>query len=42
MKKLVLINLHPQDHFGEEDISVLVQMPLNLGYVAPLTPKVWE
>ncbi len=42
MKKLVLINPHPQDHFGEENISVLVQMPLNLGYLAALTPKDWE
>lgn len=41
MKKLVLINPHPQDHFGEENISVLVQMPLNLGYVASLTPRDW-
>ncbi len=42
MKKLVLINPHPQDHLGEENISVLVQMPLNLGYIAALTPKDWE
>ncbi|MFQ5957491.1 MAG: B12-binding domain-containing radical SAM protein, partial [Candidatus Brocadiales bacterium] len=42
MKKLVLINPHPENHFGEENISVLVQMPLNLGYVAALTPRDWE
>jgi len=42
MKKLVLINPHPQEHLGEENISVLVQMPLNLGYIAALTPKDWD
>jgi radical SAM superfamily enzyme YgiQ (UPF0313 family) len=41
MKNLVLINPHPEVHYGEENISVLVQMPLNLGYVAALTPKDW-
>ncbi len=39
MKKLVLINPHPEVHYGEENVTVLVQMPLNLGYLAALTPR---
>ncbi len=39
MKKLVLINPHPPVHCGEENVAVLVQMPLNLGYLAALTPR---
>jgi len=43
MKRLVLINAYPDKHFGEENISVIVQMPLNLAYVAALTPRdEWE
>jgi radical SAM superfamily enzyme YgiQ (UPF0313 family) len=42
-KKLVLINPHPAGRFGEEDIRVIVQMPLNLAYVAAHTPRDgWE
>src|SRR5262249_26952543 len=39
MKRLVLINAYPEKHFGEENISVIVQMPLNLAYIAALTPR---
>lgn len=42
MKKMILINPHPPGRHGEESISVIVQMPLNLGYVAALTPGDWE
>lgn len=42
MKKLLLINPHPPGRRGEEDISVIVQMPLNLAYLAALTPDNWE
>ena len=43
MKRLVLINAYPDKHFGEENISVIVQMPLNLAYIAALTPRdEWE
>lgn len=38
-KKLVLINPHPAGRFGEEDIRVIVQMPLNLAYIAAYTPR---
>ena len=41
-KKLVLVNPHPAGRFGEEDIRVIVQMPLNLAYVAAHTPPEWE
>lgn len=42
-KKLVLINPHPQGRYGEEDIRVIVQMPLNLAYIAAHTPRdQWE
>ncbi|MGH9391089.1 MAG: B12-binding domain-containing radical SAM protein, partial [Vicinamibacteria bacterium] len=42
-KKLVLINPHPAGRYGEEDIRVIVQMPLNLAYVSAHTPKAdWE
>jgi len=41
-KKLVLINPHPPGHMGEECLRVIVQMPLNLGYIAALTPDDWE
>lgn len=42
MKKMLLINPHPPGRHGEEDISVIVQMPLNLAYLAALTPSDWE
>src|SRR5262249_44729235 len=43
MKRLVLINAYPDKHFGEENIWVIVQMPLNLAYIAALTPRdEWE
>src|SRR5262245_21099413 len=43
MKRLVLINAYPEKHFGEENISVIVQMPLNLAYIPALTPgEEWE
>lgn len=42
MPKLTLINPHPAGRFGEEDIRVIVQMPLNLAYVAAHTPEDWE
>ena len=39
----MLINPHPPGNRGEEDIKVIVQMPLNLGYIAALTPRdEWE
>jgi radical SAM superfamily enzyme YgiQ (UPF0313 family) len=38
-KKLVLINPHPAGRYGEEDIRVIVQMPLNLAYLAAYTPR---
>ena len=39
----MLINPHPPGNRGEEDIKVIVQMPLNLGYLAALTPRdEWE
>jgi len=40
--KLLLVNPHPPGRHGEEDISVIVQMPLNLAYLAALTPSDWE
>ena len=42
MKKLVLINPHPIGNVGEENVSVLNQMPVNLGYLKVLTPKHWQ
>ena len=43
MKRMVLIHPYPDKHFGEENISVIVQMPLNLGYIAAMTPREqWE
>lgn len=42
MKRMMLINPHPPGRHGEESISVIVQMPLNLSYVAALTPGNWE
>ena len=42
MKKMMLINPHPPGRHGEESISVIVQMPLNLAYIAALTPGDWE
>ena len=41
-KKLLLINPHPPGHMGEESLRVIVQMPLNLAYIAALTPDDWE
>ena len=41
-KKLILINPHPAGRHGEEDIRVIVQMPLNLAYIAAHTPDHWE
>jgi radical SAM superfamily enzyme YgiQ (UPF0313 family) len=39
----MLINPHPPGNRGEEDIKVIVQMPLNLAYISALTPKdEWE
>ena len=39
----MLINPHPPGNRGEEDIKVIVQMPLNLAYLSALTPKdEWE
>lgn len=37
MKKMLLINPHPPGRHGEESISVIVQMPLNLAYIIALT-----
>ncbi|MGR3311463.1 MAG: B12-binding domain-containing radical SAM protein [Candidatus Brocadiales bacterium] len=42
MKKMMLINPHPPGRHGEESITVIVQMPLNLAYLAALTPGNWE
>jgi radical SAM superfamily enzyme YgiQ (UPF0313 family) len=42
MRKLMLINPHPPGNRGEEDLKVIVQMPLNLAYIAALTPPDWE
>jgi radical SAM superfamily enzyme YgiQ (UPF0313 family) len=42
MPKLMLINPHPPLRRGEESISVIVQMPLNLAYLSSLTPPTWE
>ena len=43
MKKIMLVNPHPPGRHGEESISVIVQMPLNLAYIAALTPgDDWE
>ena len=42
MRKLILINPHPVDNVGEENVSVLNQMPVNLGYLKVLTPNNWE
>src|SRR5205809_5569241 len=41
-KKIVFVNPHPPQRRGEESISVIVQMPLNLAYLAALTPPTWE
>ncbi|OHB38951.1 MAG: hypothetical protein A3C38_08295 [Planctomycetes bacterium RIFCSPHIGHO2_02_FULL_50_42] len=41
-RKLVLINPHPIGNVGEENVSVLTQMPVNLGYLISLTPENWE
>lgn len=42
MKKMMLINPHPPGRHGEESLKVIVQMPLNLAYIAALTPGDWE
>ncbi len=42
MRKLLLINPHPIGNVGEENVSVLNQMPVNLGYLKSLTPSEWE
>lgn len=42
MPKVLFINPHHPGRHGEEDISVIVQMPLNLGYLIALTPDNWE
>jgi len=39
VRRLVLIQPYPADHVGEEDVSVIVQMPLNLAYLVALTPR---
>ena len=41
-RKLMLIAPHRPGRRGEETISVIVQMPLNLGYLIALTPDHWE
>lgn len=44
MKRMVLIHPYPRKkHFGEENVSVIVQMPLSLGYISALTPgQEWQ
>ena len=42
MKRLVLISPHPPGNVGEENVSVLTQMPLSLAYLKALTPAGWE
>ncbi len=42
MRKMMLVNPHPPGRHGEESITVIVQMPLNLAYIAALTPGDWE
>ncbi|MBM4053156.1 MAG: B12-binding domain-containing radical SAM protein [Planctomycetes bacterium] len=42
MKKMMLINPHKPGRHGEESITVIVQMPLNLAYIKSLTPGDWE
>ena len=42
MRKMMLINPHPPGRHGEESITVIVQMPLNLAYIAALTEGDWE
>ena len=42
-RKVVFVNPHPPERHGEESISVIVQMPLNLAYLAALTPQeTWD
>lgn len=41
-RKMMLINPHKPGRHGEESITVIVQMPLNLAYVSALTPGDWE
>ena len=41
-RKMMLINPHKPGRHGEESITVIVQMPLNLAYVVALTPGDWE
>jgi len=41
-KKLVLISPHPPGNVGEENVSVLNQMPVNLAYLKALTHDGWE
>ena len=42
MPKVVFVNPHPPQRRGEESISVIVQMPLNLAYLKAVTPDHWE
>ena len=42
MRKMMMINPHPPGRHGEESITVIVQMPLNLAYISALTPGDWE
>lgn len=42
MPKVLFINPHTPGRHGEEDISVIVQMPLNLAYLIAMTPDHWE
>ena len=42
MRKLILINPHPIGNVGEENVSALNQMPVNLGYIKAITPAHWE
>lgn len=41
-RKIVFVNPHPPSRRGEESISVIVQMPLNLAYLAAMMPPDWE
>src|SRR3990170_4584239 len=41
-RKMMLIYPHKPGRHGEESITVIVQMPLNLAYVVALTPGDWE
>src|SRR4029450_5982757 len=40
--RLMLISPHPPGNAGEENVSVLTQMPLSLAYLKALTPAGWD